>query len=174
VPGALGGGSSHSDFESRFEFPTIVGMGYGYEVTPNLRLELDVEWLEFSRFDSLPLDTGGNPFFPSLEIEQDWQDTFTIGIAGDWRFAPNWILRAGYQFYESPVPDWTFSPSIPDANQHVFTVGLGYRIKQHSFEVAYGADFYDHRDIDRNQNAAFTGDYDITVHMIAVGYRFAF
>ena len=32
----------------------------------------------------------------------------------DYQFAPNWVVRAGYQFYQSPVPDSTFSPTIPD------------------------------------------------------------
>ena len=169
------GASSRSDFETEIEFPTIVAAGYGINITDTIRLETDVEWIQFSNFDSLDLDVGNNAFlFPSTRFRQDWDDTFTAGIGGDWRFSPNWVVRAGYQFYESPVPDRTFSPTIPDANQHVFTVGLAYNYKKHAVEIAYGADFYDERKIDNNQNPALNGTYQNTVHLFSFAYRFTF
>jgi long-chain fatty acid transport protein len=169
------GTSSRSDFSTGVKFPTIVALGYGIQLTDTIRIEADVEWLQFSNFEALNLDIGGNgALFPSTNIPQDWDDTFTAGIGGDWRFAPGWVLRTGYQFYESPVPDHTFSPTIPDADQHVFTVGLGYTYKSHTLEAAYGADFYDSREITTNQNPAFVGNYDITVHLFSFAYRYAF
>lgn len=174
VPAAFGGGTSRTDFETDIDFPTIVGVGYGIKLTETVRLEADFEWIQFSRFESLDLDTSGNPFLPNQSINQDWDDTFTLGIAGDWQFTPNWVLRAGYQYYESPVPDRTFSPAIPDANQHVFTIGLGFRMGRHALEAAYGADFYDEREITNNQNPVFNGEYDITVHLFSFAYRIDF
>lgn len=174
VPAALGGGKSRTDFETEIDFPTIVALGYGIKLSDTVRVEANVEWIQFSRFESLDLDASGNPFFPNTSIEQDWNDTFTAGIGGDWQLSPKWVLRAGYQFYESPVPDRTFSPTIPDANQHVFTVGAGFRSGSHALEVAYGADFYDERKIRNNQTPEFNGDYDITVHLFSLSYRFAF
>lgn len=172
---AFVGATSRSDFETKIEFPTIVAVGYGIQLTDTIRLETDVEWIQFSNFDSLDLDVGNNAFlFPSTKFPQDWNNTFTAGIGGDWRFSPSWILRAGYQFYESPVPDHTFSPTIPDANQHVFTVGLAYNYKRHGVEFAYGADFYDERQIDNNQNPVFNGTYQNTVHLFSFAYRFTF
>jgi long-chain fatty acid transport protein len=169
------GATSRSQFESRIQFPTIVAVGYGVQITDTIRLETDIEWLQFSNFDTLPLNLGNNAFLlPYTEIRQDWKDTFTAGIGGDWRFSPNWVLRAGYQFYESPVPDRTFSPTIPDANQHVLTVGLGYTAGRHHIEAAYGADFYDRRHIQNNQVPAFNGTYDISVHLFALSYQFSF
>ncbi len=169
------GATSRSDFGTQVRFPTIVAVGYGIQLTDTIRLESDVEWVQFSRFKSLDLDVKNNAFlFPTTRFAQNWDDTFTAGIGGDWRFAPNWIVRAGYQFYQSPVPDRTFSPTIPDANQHVFTVGLSYRYKQHSAEIAYGADFYDRRHITHDINPAFNGDYELAVHLFALAYRFSF
>jgi long-chain fatty acid transport protein len=174
VPAPLGGGVSRTEFETEIDFPTIVALGYGIELTDTIRVEADVEWIQFSRFDSLNLDTGGNPFLPNISVNEDWDDTFTAGIAGDWRFHENWTLRAGYQFYQSPVPDETISPTIPDADQHVFTLGLQWRHGRHALEAAYGLDFYDDREISNNQNPLFNGRYDITVHLFSAAYRFTF
>src|SRR5438046_10683774 len=82
---------------------------------------------EFSNFESPDVEAGNHKFLlPSRNFPQRWKDTFTAGIGGDWKFAEDFVLRASYQFYERPVPDEPFSPTIPDANPHVFTVGLGY------------------------------------------------
>lgn len=174
VPAALGGGKIRRDFATHIKYPLIVSAGYGIQLTDTIRLETDVEWLQFSSFKSLPLEISGTPLGTPAAVPQNWNDTFTIGIGGDWKFAPNWVFRAGYRFYESPVPDSTFSPTIPDANQNVFTFGLGYTYGRHSLEGAYGLDIYDQRNISNNQNPAFNGTYDITVHLFSLAYRFAF
>jgi long-chain fatty acid transport protein len=175
VPAVLGGGKMKGDFKTSIKFPSIVSAGYGVELTDKIRVEADVEWLEFSNFKSLPLKsaTATALGFPT-SIRQNWRDTFTAGIGGDWKFAENWVARAGYQYYESPVPNSTFSPTIADANQNVFTVGLGYKYKHHSLEAGYGLDFYDDRNIKNDQNPAFNGKYQITVHLFSFAYRYAF
>ncbi len=174
VPPALGGGSSSSDFQSTIKFPTIIGAGYGAQVTETVRLEADAEWLEFSRFDSLPLQIQSPPPGFPTSVREAWKNTFTAGLGGDWRFAKGWILRTSYQFYESPVPDATFSPVIPDANQNVFTVGIGYHHRRHSGELAYGGIFYDDRHITNDQNPAYNGAYHFVVHLFAFSYRYSF
>jgi long-chain fatty acid transport protein len=177
IPAAAAGfgATSRSPFSSRIQFPTIVAAGYGFQVTDTIRLEADLEWLQFSNFDTLNLNVGNNAFlFPSTNFRQSWKDTFTAGFGGDWRFSPRWTLRAGYQYYQSPVPDNTFSPTIPDANQNVLTVGLAYKHKHHAAEIAYGLDFYDQRNITANQNPAFNGKYDLNVHLFSMAYRYSF
>ncbi len=174
VASALGA-TSTSKFNSEMKFPTIVALGYGIQLTDTIRVGADIEYLEFSRFDSLDMNIGNNNFLlQDRSINQNWKDTFTFGVGGDWRFAPGWVLRAGYQYDESPVPDKTFSPTIPDANQNVITIGLGYSYKGHSFEFAYGADFYAKRTIKNAETPAFNGEYDINVHLFSAAYRYRF
>ena len=171
LPGAI----QDSDFSSEIDFPGIFGFGYGIELTDKIRLESNVEWIEFSRFERLPLDAGVNaPYFPS-EIVQDWDDTFTIGIAGDWQFHDSWTWRAGYQYYETPVPDHTFSPTIPDANQHAITTGLSFAGGPHRAEFSYGYIIYDDRDITGSgPSGIFDGHYEMDVHLFSVGYTYTF
>jgi long-chain fatty acid transport protein len=169
------GATPRSDLSTKIGFPAVVAAGYGIKLSDTVRVEADFEWIQFSRFKSLDLGVGNNAFLlPSTSIPQNWKDTFTAGVSADWHFAPNWVLRGGYQFYQSPVPDSTFSPTIPDADQNVITVGLGYIYGHHSFEAAYGADFYNSRHITNNQNPALNGNYDITVHLFSVAYRYTF
>jgi long-chain fatty acid transport protein len=170
------GASRTSSFHSKINFPTIVAVGYGIELTDKIRLESDFEWVQFSRFKTLNLNAGNNTFLlgASSSTPENWHDTFTAGIGGDWKFATNWVLRAGYQFYQSPVPDSTFSPTIPDADQNVITIGLGYTHGHHSLEAAYGLDFYNTRNITTDQNPAFNGKYTFNVHLFSLAYRYSF
>lgn len=170
------GATPQSRFETKIKFPTIVALGYGIQITDNLRLEMDGEWLQFSNFKSLDLNVGNNALlFPSgTSIAENWKNTYTLGFGGDWRFSPDWIVRFGYQHYETPVPDSTISTTIPDANQNVFTIGLGYHHGHHTLEGAYGFDVYADRTITDNMNPAFNGSYAITVHLFSLSYRYSF
>ena len=164
-----------TSFGSQIKFPNIIAAGYGINLTDTIRLETDFEWIQFSQFKNLPINVGNNLLgVPSQSIPEKWKNTFTAGIGGDWKFADHWVLRGGYQFYESPVPDSTFSPTIPDANQNVITLGLGWKSRHHSLEAAYGLDFYDERQIANNQNPAFNGKYTFNVHLFSLAYRYSF
>jgi long-chain fatty acid transport protein len=168
------GGVSRSSFNTSVKFPTIVAIGYGIELPHNIRLESDFEWLQFSNFKNLPVNIANPPPGLPTSVPENWRNSFTVGIGGDWQFTDNWVLRAGYQFYETPVPDANLTPSIPDANENVFTFGLGYKHGHHSVEAAYGLDLYDTRNISNDQNPAFNGKYGVTAHLFSFAYRYSF
>jgi long-subunit fatty acid transport protein len=64
--------------------------------------------------------------------------------------------------------------TVPDANQNVITLGLGWKSRHHSLEAAYGLDFYDERQISNNQNPAFNGKYTFNVHLFSLAYSYSF
>ena len=168
-----GGGTLSRSFSTSTTFPTIVAAGYGIDLPHNVRLESDVEWLEYSYFKNVPINTDPSLGLPK-SVPENWDDSYTIGIGGDWQFADNWVLRAGYQWYETPIPDNNLTPSIPDANDNVFTIGIGYKHGHQSIEAAYGANFYDTRTISHDVTPAFDGKYGVTVQLFSIAYRYSF
>ena len=74
------------------------------------------------------------------------------------------------------MPDHTFSPTIPDANQHAITTGISYTGGAHRAEFSYGYIRYDDRDINNSDPAAaiFNGHYEMMVHLFSVGYTYQF
>jgi long-chain fatty acid transport protein len=176
--------SSSSDFETSIEFPTVIGLGYALDVSKSVRVEADVEWVEFSRYDTLTLDAGnnnallnqpgaGDPGAP-VAVREDWNDTWTFGLGADWAVCPEMTLRAGYIYLQSPVPDETLAPTLPDADRHVVTVGVGLHRGRQSIDLAYGYSFIADRDVDHNQNPAYDGTYDTTAHLMSISYGYAF
>jgi len=168
--------SSQSDFRADIKFPTIVQAGYGVQLTPDLQFETDVEWLQFSNFNSLDLDPGSNGvLFPGgTSFPQDWKNTMTAGFALDWEFKNDWHLMGGYHFFESPVPNSTLSTVIPDASQNAVTIGVRWNRPKHRFGLAYSAVMYQDRSVLNNPNPVLNGTYESQVHLLTMNYSYAF
>jgi long-chain fatty acid transport protein len=168
-------GTPSTSFHSQVKYPNIIGAGYGIKLTDTVSLGTDFEWLQFSQFKNLPIKLGANALgVPSQNIAEDWHNTFTAGIGASWQFAEHWVLRGGYEYFETPVPESTFSPTIPDSNQNVLTIGIGWKYGHHSLEASYGQDFYSDRTITHDENPAFDGKYTFNVHLISLAYDFSF
>lgn len=167
-----------SDIETTFKYPTIVALGYGLQVTTTLRVETKVEWLEFSRYKSMDIDAGGNSALASTlglsHAAQNWDDTWTFGLGSEWEFVPDWTLRAGYLYLQSPIPDETFAPTALDVDQSLATLGLGYRTGPHAIDLAYAIGLFDDRDISTSENAATAGSYKFDGHLFAISYTYDF
>ncbi len=171
IPGLpdFSGTTPASDFSTEIEFPTILAFGYGVELTDSIRIEANVEWLEWSRNESMTIDLGNNaPLISGQEtIPNNWNNTFTFGVGGEWQVCENWTLRSGYAFIETPIPDATLSPILPDADRHALSFGAGYSSGAHTVDVAYTFSFYDDR-------TTPSGTYDIDSDLVGLTYSYSF
>lgn len=158
------GGVNQGDFETTVKYPNSFGAGYGIELTDSIQLETLVEWLQWSVNDTQTLKTGPQ----SQTIANNWDDTFTAGVGGSWCCCKNWTVRAGYAFIESPIPDATISPLLPDADRHALSVGLGYALGRHAVDAAYTYSIYDDR------AGTPSGDYDIDSDLLGLTYSLSF
>ncbi len=137
------------------------------------QLGVDVEWIEFSRYRSLPIDTGENEMF-GMDLPQQWKDTWTVGIGADWAFADPWTFRVGYLYMESPIPSRTMAPTLPDADRHLVSAGLSYSRKDTSLDLAYAYSFFDTRRVSDNVNPAFNGKYELSAQLVQISLRHQF
>jgi long-chain fatty acid transport protein len=63
-------------------------------------------------------------------------------------------VRAGYIYSDNTVPNSTFSPSVPDSNRQVFSVGLGYALtKRYNVDVVYQHSYSQNRTVDNGTAA---------------------
>jgi long-chain fatty acid transport protein len=176
VSGFTGPLAPSSDFDSTIDFPSVVAFGYGITIGENLRVGVDIEWIEFSTFDALPLDLGVNNaagIFPPA-IPQAWDDSWTYGVGADLKLNDEWMLRGGWTYLETPIPEATVSPSLPDADRHFFALGLGFQGERHGLDFAYAISVYD-REVDSDlAPLAFVGDYDTVSQLVQVTHRMVF
>jgi len=178
------GASPSSDFDASIEFPAVAALGYMFKLSDTVRIEADVEWIEFSRYDEVALDAGNNnallhrPGDPNptgpVVLRQDWKDTWTYGLGADWDVTREVTLRAGYIYLQSPVPDETLAPTLADADRSVVSIGAGFHSGPQSIDLAYGLSIIDSREIDNNQNPAYNGKYETRSQIVSVSYGYSF
>ena len=160
-----------ADLKTSITFPDTFGLGYSIQCTDKLKLEADAEWTQFSRYDNLTLDAANQP--PTV-IPQNWKDAWTAGVSAEYQLATEWALRAGYQYIQSPIPDNTLAPTLPDDNRSVVSVGIGYRHGAHALDLAFLQSFFRNRTISTQPMPAYNGTYDISSQIIAGSYSYSF
>jgi len=171
MPGLPG----RSDFETTIRYPSVWALGYGLRLTDKVRAAVDIEWVEFSRYDRLDIDAGElSALMPAATIRQDWKDAWTFGFGMDFEMSDCMILRAGYSFLESPIPDETLAPTLPDADRHAVSVGLGYRKSSHVLDMAFVWSIYEDRNVSGNQNPFYDGQYENRASILSLSYGYSF
>lgn len=170
----FGGSKFKTNVDTTVDFPEIVSLGIAYRPTEKLIFGFDVEWVRWSRFDDQKLDFGDEvpaAGFTDTTVELDWNNQWLIKVGLEYSATDKLALRTGYAYLESPVPDRTLSPANPDADQHNFSIGFGYKIGKWVVDFFYNAAFFEDRTVD---NSILSGEYENFVHYIgnSVGYRF--
>jgi len=181
APAALFGGTSFSTSAStEVSLPGEVTVGYAVDLGERWTIEADAAWVGWSSFDELGFDYGvahpllaaGNP------IPKDWDDVWALGVGADYRWTSQWTARFGYYFYETPVPEATFDPIVPDADRHNVTVGVGYRAGAWSADAALVFVMGDEREVQSAAGAAvgtdLSGTYELQTILagLTLGRRF--
>jgi long-subunit fatty acid transport protein len=162
--------NGQSDVSAKIEYPEIIALAYGIELTDTLRAELNGEWVNFSQYENLTIhDT--NPNFAGT-FPQRLKETWTVGAGLSWNFKPKWTLRTGYQYLKNPTPDDTYNPLSPDEDQGVISVGLGYENEHHAIDVGYAYGLFNGRSIPASNPAGGTYDYTVSLLTLSYGYKF--
>ncbi|MFL6200343.1 MAG: OmpP1/FadL family transporter [Thermoanaerobaculia bacterium] len=124
--------------ETNIEFPDTASLGLAFALTQNLLLETDFNWTGWSTFDAVPIEfTGGaTNSLPDAEIPEQWEDANNYRLGLRWTASPSTQWRFGYVFDESPQPEESVSPLLPDADRNGITVGYGHTGPGIGYDIA--------------------------------------
>jgi long-chain fatty acid transport protein len=167
------------------------------------KLELDVDYTDWKTFRNTDVRFGTGRVIP---FPQNWRGSYTTMLGTEWKWLqvpslPAWeiALRGGYWHAQAAVPDRSYNPAVPDADQHLFAVGLGTLCKaggrflavvpcggQHwfspkaiGFDVSYQFILYEPRTVIGNQNpvaipGSIDGTYLTHFHVASLNLRLNF
>jgi len=155
------------------DFPQSATIAYAFRPVPRLKLEVDIEWTNWETLDTVRLDST-NVAFDGYNIPFDWEDSLFYEFGVEYKVCDEWVVRAGYIFSENTVPESTFSPSQPDSDRHVFSVGIGYSSAKPLFfgkfymdvDIAYQYAVSEDRTIDSAINSEVNGDWESSSHAV--------
>ncbi len=124
---------------AEIDYPQSIAVGYAFRPAPRLKLEVNVDWTDWDRLNTVTLRTV-NPVVsadPRSTIPFNWESSFFYEFGVQYDLTDQWVLRAGYIFSENSVPTSTFSPLVPDSDRHILSVGAGFKAKRFDVGFAY-------------------------------------
>lgn len=191
----LGGTSTSAT--SRLTLPDQVNIGLAYRPDKDWLLSLDVDWVNWKTYDAIRITYDNAAYRTAVSTLQtavgatatgstneprNWRATTAFRAGVEWRCQPDMRVRFGYVFDPTPSSDVYFSPSTPDSDRHIFSIGYGYDISAHTtLDLMYGYVYF----MKRHQTASpvtpvgspdsvKNGDYRSQVHILAASLRYRF
>ena len=170
--------------------PATLSLSAYHELSPQWAIMGDITWTEWSAFDELRVEFNDDPYnpnpSPSVQPE-NWQDVFRYSIGVNYRYSPEWLLRAGLAYDESPVPSTEFrTPRVPDNDRLWLSFGASYTISQNlTLDFAYVHIFIDDTPIKDTElttgglagvpvGNTLDGEYEASVDLFATQLQWTF
>ena len=126
--------------------PEQLSLGLAWQPIEELVVEIGAHWEGWSAFEELRIGLD-QPVAGAGEdlVARDWDDTWSYSIGGRYALSDRVALLAGYKYGNTPVPDSTFEPAIPDADTHLWTVGADLQLGAATVSLSYGFQHYTDR-----------------------------
>lgn len=160
-------------------FPEMLQAGVRFHISNNFDVETDLEYTAWSRFDNLNIHNNQGTTY--TKSTNNWNDTLTYRVGGQYRFDNTHGLMFGYAYDETPQGDDYYNARIPDANRQLFSLGYKYQQKGYSIDLSYMYVKFDERTInssktftpgsDANGTAAYNGTYQANAQLVSISFN---
>jgi long-chain fatty acid transport protein len=120
---------------TQLDLPAQAAVGVAWMIAEDFDLEFDLAYAGWSSFEQLNIQVD-NPLVGDIVLDENWSNTYSYRLGGNWALADKHNLRFGTVYDEAPVPDNLMRPSIPDGDRVGVSLGYGYLSQR------WGLDFY--------------------------------
>ena len=109
------------DISTEITLPMSVVAGVAYAPIPELEIELNAAWIDWSVFEELRIALPGDV---ETVTPQKYHDTWTFRLGAEYALT-NYkaAVRAGFVYDPTPIPAETLSPTLPDVDRKNITIG---------------------------------------------------
>jgi len=138
--------------------PQHIALGTSIQLLPNIKVNVDMKWTEFSKWEDLTISFDQNVDFLNLasivnfiagtdnadpnelRIPRGYEDVLSWAFGVEYQANDSLVFRMGYEPRGSAVPDDKVDFLFPIADADLYSFGFGYQIDSESrmdFAVAY-------------------------------------
>ncbi len=167
--------------------PRKLRAGIAFNFFEKHNLFFDLSWEQWSQFDAgfstmkILVDLGINP--PLVEAilpDDNFRDILTFSGGLELVFQKV-MLRAGYGYHPTPVPNQVGFSTLMDNNRHVFAAGMGFDFKGPAilpYPVQFGLSYQLHylvsRTARKNNSTLPSVQYGGSIHHLSIGFKMDF
>jgi len=178
LAGAVG---PNAGFHTSIKFPPQLILGVSTKAIPRWTINADIEWEGWRTVGSIPKSFDGAASALNSRGLRLWKNSYVFRLGGEYAATDRLALRGGFFYDQTPIPDNTFDPTIPNADLYALTIGAGYKWQATSVDIAYLLGFYEKRAIngstivpDNLAGPTTFGSYSTTaqVLVLSVTHRF--
>ena len=164
-----------------FEWPQMAGIGMAYQVMDNLMIVADYKWINWAdvmknfklTFTADSTQAGLAQGFAGTELDatlfQKWKDQHVIMIGAAYKVSPEWVLRAGLNYANNPIPDTYLNALFPAIEKTHIMIGAGYMISKAS---SVDASFTYAPEVKQTSDSGVTSTHSQTNAQVMYSYRF--
>lgn len=143
--------------EHQQAWPQSASLGVGISATPQLKVAAQVDWVQWSTLTELVVQLPGSGN-PDQIYREDWDDSWTVRLGGDYAVTPAVAIRAGAYLDTAAVPDRTIERQYLDSRKIGVAGGGSFRFGAWRVDAAIDVVVPSTRTIP--QNTATTPDYE--------------
>ena len=134
------------DVSVPLNIPESASLGLSHQLTDGITLLAGATYARWSRFEELDINsregdsgafsqaTGRTGDTPISHVTEKWKNTWQFNVGGIWQATPEWKLKAGYAYDESPVDEFV-TARIPSQDRHWLTLGTQWKDVQSGWAV---------------------------------------
>lgn len=123
--GAFRSGAAKADMTT----PDILSIGLDHELNQRWNITAEARRFGWSEFDELRVKYD-NPAQADTVTDEKWKDVWSYALGFSYKASHRWTLRTGFCVEDSPVPDQTRTPRIPDSNRTWYSAGASYQARK--------------------------------------------
>ncbi len=163
--------------------PSRLQVGVRYQANAALAVEFDITRTGWSDFDELVVSAPA-PFNTTLVTSKNgWNDVNAYRLGVSYQISQATQLRFGYTYDETPQPEAHFSARTPDADRHLFSIGIKHQLHNGwNIEASYMYVKFKDRTIDgpiqsgpdANGTATYAGRYESDVNLLGASISKSF
>lgn len=164
-----------TDISPRIELPPIVSAQISAQLWEKWTFATGIVWTGWSVYDELAPKFRDNLLVPPSmrSSPQDWRDVLAFQFGVQYQLNPTWVFRGGYIFDQSPVPEHTLGPMVPDSDGNLLSLGIGYTKNNFTIDMASMVLLFEDRHTRRNLDG-LNGKYTSTTVTFLMSLTYAF
>jgi long-chain fatty acid transport protein len=157
--GPVPGLNESTSATAALNLPDVYGISLSQQIAPQWKGLAQVNyfhWGVFNEIDAIPANGT-----PSSITPEDYNDSFSFAVGGEYAWRPDVTFRAGYEFDETPTHSPDRDTRVPDGNRNNFGTGVSWDITKDielSGAVSYSLMGNSSADVTRNAGLATVDD----------------
>jgi long-chain fatty acid transport protein len=151
LPGLLAAANQQVTGTAALNLPDVVQAGFSQAITPQLTILGEFDFYTWSNFQQINIHTT-SPTLGNLVTQENYRDTYSFALGAEYQLDPQWKLRTGIKYDQTPTVDAYRDTRVPDGDRYWIATGFHYAFDDHiGIDGSYAHIFVEDSNININR-----------------------